>query len=85
MPIGGDFYEDDEPIGDIVGAWRAGRPGVTGPPPRARSRLWLETRWHQYRRPFFMLHLRLAGQLVCGCHWHPTYGPVVMGGCARHD
>lgn len=27
----------------------------------------------------------LTADLRCGCHWHPTYGPVVMAGCGRHD
>lgn len=26
-----------------------------------------------------------TADLRCGCHWHPTYGPVVMVGCERHD
>lgn len=29
--------------------------------------------------------VRLRRELRCGCHWHPTYGPVVMAGCRRHD
>lgn len=50
-----------------------------GRPPRLRT--W-SRRWGSR---LFALHLRLAGELDCGCHWHPTYGPVVMGGCVRHD
>lgn len=26
-----------------------------------------------------------TADLKCGCHWHPTYGPVGMVGCERHD
>ena len=35
-----------------------------------------------------LLHARLwitRGELRCGCFWDDRYGPVVMGGCRRHD
>lgn len=32
MSVDGDFYEDDEPVEDVVAAFNAGPHGVTGPP-----------------------------------------------------
>lgn len=32
MPDAEDFYEDDEPVEDILRAWNSGAPGTTAPP-----------------------------------------------------
>lgn len=34
----GDYYEDDEPLEDVLRAYEAGEGGVTAPPPELRSR-----------------------------------------------
>lgn len=35
---GGDFYEDDEPLDELLAEFEAGEKGVTGPPPELGSR-----------------------------------------------
>jgi len=48
--------------------------------------LWREAGYRPGPRRFlFIAHVWLRRGLGCGCHWHPTYGLVVMGGCPRHD
>lgn len=38
MAAPGDFYEDDEPLEDVLHAYEAGEKGVTAPPGELRSR-----------------------------------------------
>ena len=37
MPAVNDFYEDDEPVEDVLAAFEAGEQQLTEPPPRGRT------------------------------------------------
>jgi len=53
-----------------------------------RVRCWI-ARWNPRRWPLGISDItgetQYTADLRCGCHWHPTYGPVVMAGCERYD